>query len=342
MRFADGVAGVTPPAHSAQLDAKSMVTRPAIGMTGFRPVTGRARNVVMRLAIVAALLAPATAQAQSPAAHDASPVGRAASSCRSVESWDGAFDFMSQWLTTIDITTVRAGELIALNQRLAGAVRAALGVSDTLLPRADTLDYPEVDGVVPLTIVLHRDAPATWHADSTVDSVDAPFVHLYDLVLGSMTPNELRIAWPTDATRDSAEVHVRVRKQVFGGLTDHPAQPAILILKALHPTDPNGPPQVARSGAFLPSYHVINGVAWRVVMEATIDAEGNVEKKSVHDIPAMASASDSAHFGYAYKKLVDAAREAMLHSKYVPAHRNGCAVEQAVRQSFYVNPGALR
>ena len=54
------------------------------------------------------------------------------------------------------------------------------------------------------------------------------------------------------------------------------------------------------------------------------------------------AASDSAHFDYSYKKLVEAAREAMLHSKYVPAHHNGCAVEQAVRQSFYVNPGALR
>ena len=294
------------------------------------------------VAIAAALIAPANAPAQSPGVHDAQPPGSAAASCRPAGNWDGAYDFMSQWLTTIDITTVRAGELIALNQRVAGAVRAALGVSDTLLPRADTLDYPEDDGVLPLTIVLHRDAPATWHADSTADSADAPFVRLYDLVLSSMAPNDLRIAWPTDATRDSAEVRVRVRKQVFGGLTDHPAQPAILIYKALHPIDPNGPPVVARSGAFLPSYHVINGVAWRVVMEATIDADGNVEKKSVHDIPSLASASDSAHFDYSYKKLVDAARQAMLHSRYVPAHRNGCAVEQTVRQSFYINPGALR
>ena len=293
-------------------------------------------------ALAAALVAPANAGAQSRRVHDAQPTGSTAASCRPTDNWDGAYDFMSQWLTTIDITTVRAGEMIALNHRVAGAVRATLGVSDTLLPRADTLDYPEDDGIVPLTIVLHRDAPATWHVDSSADTADARFVRLYDLVLGSMAPNDLRIAWPTNATRDSAEIRVRVRRQVFGGLTDHPAQPAILIYKALHPIDPNGPPVLARGGAFNPSYHVMNGVAWRVVMEATIDAEGNVEKKSVHDIPSLASASDSAHFDYAYKKLVDAAREAMLHSKYVPAHRNGCAVEQAVRQSFYVNPGALR
>ncbi len=294
------------------------------------------------VAIAAALVAPANARAQSRGVHDAQPTGSTAAPCRPAGNWDGAFDFMSQWLTTIDIATVRAGEMIALNHRVAAAVRATLGASDTLLPRADTLDYPEDDGIVPLTIVLHRDAPATWHVDSSADTADARFVRLYDLVLGSMAPNDLRIAWPTNATRDSAEVRVRVRKQVFGGLTDHPAQPAVLIYKALHPIDPNGPPLVARSGAFIPSNHLMNGVAWRVVMEATIDAEGNVEKKSVRDIPSLASASDSAHFDYAYKKLVDAAREAMLHSKYVPAHRDGCAVEQAVRQSFYVNPGALR
>lgn len=296
----------------------------------------------VRSAIVVALVAPAAAQAQSHGAHDASPVASAAAPCRSVESWDGAFDFMTQWLTTIDVTTVRAEELIALNHRIAGAVRATLGVSDTLLPRADTLDYPEDDGMVPLSIVLHRDAPATWRVDSSADTANARFAHLYDLVLGAMAPNDLRIAWPTGATRDSAEIRVRVRKQVFGGLTDHPTQAAILIYKALHPIDPNGSPVLARGGSFIPSYHVMNGVAWRVVMEATVDADGNVEKKSVHDIPSLASASDSAHFDYSYKKLVDAAREAMLHSRYVPAHHNGCAIEHSVRQSFYVNPGALR
>lgn len=293
--------------------------------------------------IAAVVLLPALARPQSPAARDSSQAGiGSTAACRSVDSWDGAFDFMSQRLTTIDVTTVRAGELIALNHRIAGAVRATLGVSDTLLPRADTLNYPEDDGVLPITIELHRDAPATWHADSAADSADARFVRLYDLVLSTMAPNALRIAWPSDAARDSAEIRVRVRKQVFGGLVDHPAQPAVLIYKALHPIDPNGSPVLARSGDFIPSYHVLNGVAWRVVMEATIDPDGSVEKKSVHDVPSMASASDSAHFDYSYRKIVDAARQAMLHSKYVPAHRNGCAVEHVVQQSFYVNPGALR
>ncbi len=77
-------------------------------------------------------------------------------------------------------------------------------------------------------------------------------------------------------------------------------------------------------------------------MEATIDANGNVEKSSVRDVRSLASASDSAHFDDDYKKLVDAARQAMLHSRYVPGHRGGCAVEQVVRQSFSVNPGAGR
>lgn len=304
----------------------------------------------MCLGFAAIVSLPATSAAQSPAAHDASPVSAAPASCRSVASWEGAFDYMSQSLSTIDVTIVRASELIALNQRIAGAMRATLGVSDTLVPRADTLDYPDDEGQVPLTIVLHRDAPATWHADSAADSADAAtdstaarFVSLYRVVLSTMAPNDLRIAWPTGATRDSARVHVRVSKQVFGGLgSERPAHDALVIFKALHPIDANGPPVVARAGPFVPSSDAMNGVAWRVVMEATIDADGNVEKKSVHDIRSMASASDSAHFDNTYKKLVDAARQAMLHSRYVPAHQNGCAVEHIIQQSFYVNPGVLR
>lgn len=312
---------------------------------------GRPSHVAVCGRIIAAILAlPAIASAQSPGAHDSSPVGvNSTTSCRPVESWKGAFDFMSQSLTTIDITIARASELIGLNQRIASAVRSTLGVSDTLLPRVDTLDYPEDGGTLPLTIVMHRDAPATWRVDSAADgadvatdTADARFVRLYRLVLGTMAPNDLRIAWPTGASRDSAEIRVRVSKQVFGGLTDHPSRNAVLIYKALHSIDPNGPPVLARGGPFTPSYHVMSGVAWRVVMQATIDLDGNVEKKSVHDIRSMASASDSAHFDDSYKKLVDAARQAMLHSKYVPAHHNGCAVEQNVQQSFYVNPGALR
>jgi len=303
------------------------------------------------LAIVATLALPARAPAQSPAAPDAMAVGtNSTASCRPDTSSDGAFDFVRQSLTTVDVTIVQASELIALNQRIAGAVRSALGVSDTLLPRADTLDYAEDVGRLPLTIVVHRDAPATWHVDAAMDSTgaagdtaDARFANLYDLVLGTMGPNDLRIAWPTGAARDSAEIHVRLQKQVHGGLDPGRAtNSTVLIFKALHATDPDGAPVLARGGPFFPSYHVMNGVAWRVVMEATIDAYGNVEKKSVHDIRSMASASDSAHFDYSYQKIVDAARQAMLHSKYVPAHHNGCAVEQIVRQAFYVNPGALR
>jgi len=294
--------------------------------------------------IILALMPP-PAIAQSPAAGGSSPatVDSTASCRRSAESWDGAYDFVRQLLTTIDISAVRPTELILLNKRIASAMRVALGGSDTVLPRADTLGRPEADGALPFTIVMHRDAPATWRVDAAADSAGARLANLYTLVLGAMAPSDLRIPWPSGAPWDSAEIRVRLITQVFGPLNaQQPSDNSLLIFRALHPIDPNGPPVVARAGQFFPSYHVMNGVAWRVVMEATIDADGNVEKKTVHDIRSMASASDSAHFDYSYQKIVDAAREAVLHSKYVPAHHGGCAVEQVVRQSFVVNPGALR
>lgn len=294
------------------------------------------------VAAIAAL--PAIARAQSPAVHHASPVGAAPASCRSAASWDGAYDFTSQSLTTMDTSIVRATELTLLNQRIARAVRATLGGSDTLLPRADSLAYPDADGSLPVAIVVHRDAPATWHVDAGADSAGARLAKLYGLVLGTMAPNDLWISWPTGATRDAAEVRVQLHTQMFGALNaDQSSDKAVPIFRTLHPVDPNGPPVLARGGPFVPSSHIANGrVGWRVVMEATIDADGNVEKTTVHDVRSLASASDSAHFDDDYKKLVDAARQAILHSKYVPAHHNGCAVEQAVQQSFYVNPGALR
>lgn len=300
------------------------------------------RHCQASMIVAAVVMLPRLAPAQSPVAHDSSPVGAATASCPSAASWDGAYDFTSQSLTVVDTSTVRAKELIQLNQRIASAVRATLGGSDTLLPRADSLNY--ADGTLPLAIVVHRDAPATWHIDADADTAGARLAKFYGLVLGTMAPNNLWISWPTGATRDAAEIRVQVHTQMFGRLNpDRLADNAVLIFRTLHPVDPNGPPVLAFGGPFFPSSHFTNGrVAWRVVMEATIDANGNVEKSSVRDVRSQASASDSAHFDDDYKKLVDAARQAMLHSRYVPGHRGGCAVEQVVRQSFSVNPGAGR
>ncbi len=206
--------------------------------------------------IVTMVALPAIASAQSPAAHDSSPVGATTASCRSAVNWDGAYDFTSQSLTAVDTSTVRAKELIQLNERIASAVRATLGGSDTLPPRADTLSDPDADGALPLAIVVHRDAPATWHVDAGADSAGARLAKFYGLVLGTMAPNNLWISWPTGATRDAAEIRVQVHTQMFGRLNpDRPADNAVLIFRTLHPVDPNGPPVLAFGGPFFPSSH---------------------------------------------------------------------------------------
>ncbi len=158
---------------------------------------------------------------------------------------------------------------------------------------------------MPLTIVLHRDAPATWHPAPSTDSADARLSTFYRVVLGSMAPNDQRTPWPTGATSDSAIIRVWMSTQQFGRLMNA-------------------------------------GIAWRVVMEATIDADGNLKRNTIQDIRSMATTSDSAHFTDYYTQVADAARDAMTHSIYMPAHRGGCAVEQVIRQSFFVSPTRTR
>ena len=297
--------------------------------------------------LVAALGLPAaSARPQSPAAP-ASPARAvdATASCRlPLESWVGAFDLVGQSLTAADTASVVTGELPRLNRRIAEAAREALGGSEAAVPRADTLGGLDGEVAVPLLIVLHRDAPATWHIAPSADSAGARVAKFYNVVLGGMAPNDQRMPWPTTARSDSAVVRVWLSTQHFGQLDlERPAPNAVLIFKALHPMDPNGPPVVAHGGSFLPSSHVMDaGIAWRVVMEGTIDPDGKLEKHTIQDIRSLATASDSAHFKDYYKQVVDAARDAMLHSIYEPAHRGGCAVEQVIRQSFFVNSTGKR
>lgn len=68
-----------------------------------------------------------------------------------------------------------------------------------------------------------------------------------------------------------------------------------------------------------------------------VPATSHVEKRSVRDGPSLALATDSAHFEHDYKRLVDAARQSMLDSKYFPARSGGCVVAEQVHQPFYVN-----
>ena len=72
------------------------------------------------------------------------------------------------------------------------------------------------------------------------------------------------------------------------------------------------------------------------------DADGNLKRNTIQDIRSMATTSDSAHFTDYYTQVADAARDAMTHSIYMPAHRGGCAVEQVIRQSFFVSPTRTR
>ena len=206
-------------------------------------------------AFAAALGMTATARAQPPAAHDSSNVG-VATPCRNpVERWAGAFDFVSQSLSAVDSANISASELLRLDQRIGEAAREALGGSDALIPRADTLGALGDDGAVPLTIVLHRDAPATWHPAPSTDSADARLATFYRVVLGSMAPNDQRTPWPTGATSDSAIIRVWMSTQQFGRLMNA-------------------------------------GIAWRVVMEATIDADGNLKRNTIQ-APRCTTANSS-------------------------------------------------
>ena len=292
--------------------------------------------LVTLAAVLTQLVVPSLARAQTAAVRPA---------CRHpVTAADATYDFVMQSLTPADSIQGTAGEVSLLDQRIAHAMRGSIGGSDQALPRIDSLGYAEANGVLPIAIVVHRDAPTTWEREPAADSASARMAGLYGLLFHSMTPADLRITWPAVARGDSLVLQLSLHA-ITRGRPDffQVTNTSMLVFAARHPADAEAPPIFEQEGRFIPSYKVMErGVAWRVAMQATIDDEGRVEKSTVHDIRAMASTSDSSHFEYYYSKIVDAARQAMLDSRFVPAHRDGCNVEQIVRQAYYVNPTGYR
>lgn len=295
-----------------------------------------------RLAVGFALIVPATSHAQSAATPDSSATAVSVSAkCRHpLKASDAEYDAALQSLELRDTSSRLTAGAGRLNERIARAMRHALGGSETLVPRADSLGIPtEVDGAVPLALIVHRDGPTTWQVDAGSRGEPARLAGVYRAVLGTMSRDDLLLEWQNDVAADSAVLMLRLSKHALQSADAiHVGRTSSAVFVTVRPLDFDTPPVYERtSGLFVPYDIRESRTGWRIVMEATIDEDGNVEKRSVRDVPSLALATDSAHFEHDYKRLVDAARQSMLDSKYFPARSGGCAVAEQVHQPFYVN-----
>lgn len=218
-------------------------------------------------------------------------------------------------------------QLDLVSQHVADGVRAALGAAPNRLPEGDTLADPRhVEGQLPLELVLHRDQPTTWRADSAVDSTRSKLVTLYLGVLKAMQPDALWIVWPPDAASDSIVLRFTLRH-------GSASQPHFAVFsnstRAFIETPPTIDHQV---NPRYPSDAEHDHATASVMMQFVIDTTGHADPGSITRVsrpPATGTLSMAE-----YTEFVDASRRAILASTYHPAHRGKCLVRARVRAPY--------
>ena len=230
-----------------------------------------------------------------------------------------------------DTTPAVAAQLDLISQRVAEVLRAALGARPNGVPDADTLaDWRHVTGELPLELVLHRDQPSTWRADSTATSAPTKLANLYLAVLRGS--DDLWIVWPPGLASDSLVVRFSLWANDPKRPTDRAQFAVFSILMGIVPETP-----VLNHRRVEPRYPYdaeTHSVIATLTMDFVVDTTGRADPATVTDVPPPPGSFDFSGAQQYYREFVDAARKAVLGSTFYPARRGGCPVRMRVRVPY--------
>lgn len=223
--------------------------------------------------------------------------------------------------------------LDALVGQLAGAMRQSLGPAGDALPAGDgRLDWRTLHQAG-ATLVLRRQAPATWRAPRDV-LPDAPGARLVLDALAASAAAGALPPLPDDVPGDSLVVPlVLERAEVQAGVGPQPYEARFAVGVAslrVPPTDPatvRRLPRVSYPGFLAP-------VEGMVVMRYVVDTTGRVDRATMRDWwPARLPPLHGELRDY-YRRLVGSVRDALPRAEFTPARLGGCAIRRLVRQEF--------
>lgn len=220
-----------------------------------------------------------------------------------------------------------------VSEHVAEHVRAALGAAPNTIPESDSLvDWRDLDGSVPIALVIYRSQPTAWRADAIVSPANKRVLALYLDVLRGMSPDDLWLVWPKGFKADSIMVHFYLTPLGFGLPLGRPEMAVFSADVATVPATPALPdhqvlPQYPRDAER-------KRVVATVILQFVIDTTGHAEPASITNLKPSPGSVDFPNALSYYGEFVEAARSAVLASTYHPGRRGGCLVAQLVQAPF--------
>lgn len=243
-------------------------------------------------------------------------------------------DTISQYWVAPRTIPVVGGELDLVSEHIASAVRTALGGSPSVVPRNDTIvDWRAVDNDLPFRLVIYRDKPTAWHADSVVRPTQVKLLAAYLEALRTMSADDLWIVWPPHFKPDSVVVRFYLRPPENRILLVGEPPPAVFATRMGVVSE-----KVAlRDHVVLPTYPFDaerHQIVATVILQFVIDSTGHADPATITNLKPAPHTLDFPDAERYYSEFVQAARKAAMATTYYPARRGGCPVRQLVQAPF--------
>jgi hypothetical protein len=256
--------------------------------------------------------------------------------CRDTLDADNLSSFMvAQEVLMQDTTPAMLAQVSLIAQRIAATVRAALGAPDESVPPGNALGmFEEGSQDVPIDIVLHRDGPTTWRSATPSAHATTPKVTaFYMQVLKSIPPDSLWIVWPDGYSPDSLVLRLNLESYRKNMLLSERKIASFMVFMAHGVTE--GPAIIRDKGPMVyPSDANFQSRAGRVVLQYVVDTSGRADSTTIRVLEPSDSEIDTTATGRFYREFIDASRNAVLQTQYLPAHVGGCPMRQRAHAEF--------
>ncbi|MGH7633893.1 MAG: hypothetical protein ACRENC_09205 [Gemmatimonadaceae bacterium] len=240
-----------------------------------------------------------------------------------------------------DTTPAIVEQVDLVAQRIAATVRAAIGGTGDLVPRADSLGaWAGAPVRLPIVMVLHRTQPSSWRIDSASDTVDAKLTALYAGALRTIPPDSLWMVWPDGYAPDS----VAFRLLLHAALPHtRPASTHSAMFALYSTTHIVEMPAVVMENQPLPYYpddaekHQVLG---EVLLAFVIGRDGRADASTIRVLQPTADKLRTSPFAHYYREFVNSATSAVRKFRFYPARKGTCTIRQAVQYPFsFTRPG---
>ncbi|HEY7894538.1 MAG TPA: energy transducer TonB [Gemmatimonadaceae bacterium] len=240
-----------------------------------------------------------------------------------------------QEVSAKDTASALVSQLDLVAQRIAIAVRTALGAAGDAVPQADSLGvWMGAGRRLPFVVVVRREGAGSWRRDTNSDTISAKVTNLYAGALRSIPPDSLWMVWPDGYAADSVVFRLML---IAASNTSHLSATTYSLFAVYGTNGLREHPALLMKGQPSPWYPTdaeYRGLVGDVLLQFAIDTQGRADMTTIKVLRPTAATLSTSPFAHFYREFALAAEEAVRHDRFYPARIGTCPVRQLVQFPF--------